>query len=293
MKKKKRGLGNPALVAAASSAAQNPVVIQNVQKGTRTLFWLILGGAGVFFGVKAYKNFNKQSILKEVDTNQNYRAAQSIYAAIPDGLKKGDGSLFNPWGFVTDLINQVSTIWEKTNTQRILDIGRTEITNFDETAKAFKVLYGEDLSMLLQKVMNAAELNAFYNNASAYKPASATFETASSGDIGKVIVTTKDSSLSTMYSTADNKLSSLVPLSQMVPAGTRIGVFYGKKVTNVKSGDTNEYYIAKYGTSKSGNTIAIIVPVKNSKFVSNIAGSLSSYKKITFQDYAKGKISVS
>lgn len=293
MKKKKRGLGNPALVAAASSAAQNPIVVNNVRKGAKTMFWIVLGVGGFFITRKVISNLNKQSILKEIDTNQNYRAAQSIYNAIPAGLKKGDGSLFNPFGLITDLIDQVSLIWQNTDSQRILDIGRTEITNFDETAKAFKILYGEDLSMLLQKAMNAAELNAFYSNASAYKPASATFETSSSGDVGKVIVTSKDSNLLLMYSTPENNVSPLIPLSQMVPSGTRVGVFYGKKITNVRAGDTNEYYATKYGTSKNGNVIAILVPVKKSKFVSNIAGSLSSYKKITFQDYTKGKISVS
>ncbi|MPM07437.1 hypothetical protein SDC9_53743 [bioreactor metagenome] len=289
MKRKKRGLGNPALIAAA---AQNPVVVNNVQKGAKTLLWLGLGVGGFFAGRTILRNINKQSILSKIDTNQNFRAAQSIYASIPAGLKKGDGSLFNPFGFVSDLVNQIAMIWQSTDTQRILDLGKSEITNFDETAKAFKVLYREDLQMLLQKVMNQAELNAFYNNASSYKAASAKFETAASGDIGKVIITTKDSNLYLMYSTPQNNVSSLIPLSQMVPAGTKIGVYYGKKITNVRDGDTNEYYAAKYGTAKSGNVIAIIVPVKNSKFVSNISGSLTSYKKITFQDYTKGKMSV-
>jgi hypothetical protein len=248
----------------------------------------ILGGASFFILRGVIRNGRKSKILSEVDTNANYRAAQSIYNAIPEGLKKGNGSFFNPFGFVADIGNQIALIWQKTDTNRILDIAKTQITNYDETLKAFRIIYGEDLSALLNKVLTMQELNLFFDFSTDYKASQREVESSNTAKTGYYAITVKDISvLSTWYNPKTQAITSkLVQLNKLIPKATSLGKYTGRTVSNVRSNDNETYYVMIYGTSKSGSQVHLYAPKSAVKFVSNRA----MYKGIHFSDYKTGKV---
>jgi hypothetical protein len=155
---KRQTLGNPYAIAAASTAINNPAIV----KGAGTIFKVAGIGLLGYFGYKWLKSFQQKQLMQEVISNPNSKAAIDIYYAIPAGLKKGDGSLFNPLGFITDIMNTIKTIWQKTDTARLMTVA-VNIKNFDQTASAFQKLYGEPLYPLLQSVLSESELQSFVN----------------------------------------------------------------------------------------------------------------------------------
>lgn len=279
-----KNLGNPALIAAAASSpevrAAAPVVIRNVNRSAKIGLIAIASIAGILIvrtGIRAYQ---RSRINNHIADNPNYRAAQSIYDAIPAGLKKGDGSLLNPFGFISDIGNQIALIWQSTDSQRILDVGRTNITDFNETAKAFKVLYRQDLVELLRKVMNNAELEVFYQHTTSWKAAKVESKAVEESKVGYRAVSTKESHLISMtYNLKTKKMSGLKFLSPNVPAGVSLGTFMGKSYKNVKEGDTDTYLVSKFATS--GDTVYYLgIPDKACKLVPMT--KTSSYKKLTY-----------
>jgi len=170
---KRKNLGNPLLIAAASSAVTNPKTMkqisslapynnpQLIETGTSILKIAGLGVVG-YFGYKAFKAYQQNALMQQALTDPNVKAAMDIYFAIPEGMKKGTGSLFNLFGFVDDLINKVKTIWQSTDTARLMTVA-VNVTDFNQTASVFQTLYGEPLYPLLQSVLSESELQQFVN----------------------------------------------------------------------------------------------------------------------------------
>lgn len=310
---KKKDLGNPALIAAAANVMASkkqsnnqPIVIQApANTGTNTpsvapvvvkngrkfpiVGGIILGGILLVGGGIYIKNRKKAKILSEVDTNPNYRAAQSIFNSIPAGLKKGNGSLFNPFGFIPDLANQIKLLWQKTDTNKILDIAKSQITNYDETLEAFRIVYGEDLSALLSEVLSTQEYNLFFDFSTAYKASQREVEASNNAKIGYFGASTKDTyALSTWYNPKTQAITSkVIRLDKLLPKGTFLGKYVGREVKNIQANDNETYYVFIYGQSKkTGDVIHTYVPKAAVKFQSSTTG----LKKITFADYKKGTI---
>lgn len=314
----KNDLGNPALVAAAANVVaakqQNkannntpvvinppaapaadgkttapaaPIILKN-RRHIPLIGGLIVGGVVIIGGISLVKNSRKKKILNEVDTNANYRAAQTIYNAIPDGLKKGNGSLFSPFGFVTDIGNKIALMWQSTDTNRILDIAKTQITNYDETLKAFRVLYGEDLSALLNKVLTMQELNNFYDFSTAYKASQREINTSQTAKTGYVGVITKETYvLSTWYNPKTQAVTSkLVQLNKLLPKNTGVGKYTGREVNNLRANDNTTYYVFVYGKTSSGNVIHIYAPKSAVKFSKTCPGCF----RIHFANYKTGSV---
>ncbi|MFA6925059.1 MAG: hypothetical protein WC223_12510 [Bacteroidales bacterium] len=163
MRKKIENIGNPVLVATALAPAikeNAPVIIKTSANFIKT-FLIILGVSGtLFFGYKWAAAKRRKQLEAKAGQDADIKAAIDIYNAIPAGLKKGEGSLWNPFGFVTDIANKIATIWQKTDTDRILDISK-RIKDNKRVFKVFRILYNEDLYQLLSKVLSTSDLDLF------------------------------------------------------------------------------------------------------------------------------------
>jgi len=72
---------------------------------------MVIAGAGlIYFGRKYLKKVSQNKLLRQAGTKPEVRAAVDIYQAIPDGLKKGQGGLFNPIGLAKDAMKQIKRI---------------------------------------------------------------------------------------------------------------------------------------------------------------------------------------
>lgn len=162
----KKSLNNPLVAAAATPAVVN--VTTKAASGMGTLVkagLILLGGLGiVFFTSKAIRKARIESLKRRAFTDANIKAAIDIFDAIPAGLKEGTGGFFNPFGIVKDAINKVKLIWQKTDTDRIMQIAES-ITDIQLTASAFKTLYREDLITLLQNAMEPDKYDEFVRRA--------------------------------------------------------------------------------------------------------------------------------
>lgn len=307
----KKDLGNPAIIAAVSNILtkkkeaqpmiiqapasnspsgnqQAPIIVRN-RRRIGVLGWALIGGVTFFGGRSIIRATNKKNILNQVDTNANYRAAQSIYNAIPEGLKKGNGSFINPFGFISDIGNQIALIWKETDTNRILDIAKSQITNYDETLKAFRILYGEDLSALLNKVLTMQQLNNFFDFSTEYKGSQREITNSNSSKTGYYGVATKETyALSTWFNPTTQAITSqIVRVSKLLPKGTFLGKYTGKEIKSIRADDNETYYMFIYGKSSStGDVIHLYVPKSAVKFQS----SATSLYKITWSNYKKGLI---
>ena len=158
-----QSIGNPALIATALAPAikeNAPMLIRSYTNFVK-IFFIALGVSGG--GYLLYKwaaAYRKKKLMEKSANNPDVRAAMDIYAAIPQGLKSGQGSIFNPLGFVYDFINQVARLWQSTDTDRILDISKRIVDN-EKVYRYFRVLYGEDLYPLLQKALSKTDLDLF------------------------------------------------------------------------------------------------------------------------------------
>lgn len=160
----KKGMGNPLAILAADQVAK-----EYKQPITNGLKWLGIGalGFGTFWiGSKAIKVARQKSLYKKALSDPEISSAIKIYDAIPAGLKKSEGGLFNPMGFVKDIGNTISTIWQKTDTKNILAIAKTiqaEKLNKENISKHFQTLYGEPLYPLMQKALGTEDMALFEN----------------------------------------------------------------------------------------------------------------------------------
>lgn len=278
-------LGNPLIPVAAASAVTKPKFVSRTVKAGA----LAVGAAIVFFGGRSLiRSYNRNKITSAIDTNANYRAAQWIFDAIPAGLKKGDGSLLNPFGFISDLANQVALLWQSTDTKRIMDIAGSTITDFDETAKAFKVLYREDLTSLLNKVMSQSDLNAFYSLCSGWKVGNVSVKSTQSDKVGYRVVTTRETLLISVYKTRTNSLSNLKQLSPNVVSGVSLGRFLGNEYSNIRSGDNNKYYLCQFA-EKDSKVFYLLVNKDHVKIVPS--SGTSTYKSISY-NHSSGKLTL-
>ena len=140
-----------------------------IMKGIKTGSMFIAGAGLVYVGRKYLKKRAQSKLLRQAGTNREVRAAVEIYQAIPDGLKKGQGGLFNPTGFAKDAVNQVKRIWQRTDTDRILNIAKnihTRNLDIDKVYRYFYKLYGEQLYLLLNTALDTGDLAKFNNYAS-------------------------------------------------------------------------------------------------------------------------------
>lgn len=272
----KEEIGNPALLAVAS----NPTVQQsalNVKRGIGLMGKVILiagVGVAVRFGFRAY---NRNKILKEINTNVNYRAATKLYNLLPDNFKtKG---LFDVDAIVATIMTAIIPVGEPLKVNEILNVGK-EITDFQETTKAFKILYKEDLRLCLEKILSPQELDTFYNYTNAHKIGMIKVEPKNQEKLGYRVVTTSDTSVLTVSKSALGKLSKPIQLSRNIPANTSCGTFEGGTVKNVRQNDNREFYVCKIGKSGEYN-VYILVSTKSSKLVP--FSKPHSYKTISFK----------
>lgn len=156
----KQGVGNP--MVAVKVATETFKRIPAIASGLRAGLGIVGTIALVYFGSKALKRFRQNRIMQKAGDDPDIRAAMDIYMAIPDGLKKSQGSLFSPTGFISDAINQIARLWTSTNTERILEVSK-RITNLDRVFKSFYIIYEEDLYSLLSKALTPSELDVFMN----------------------------------------------------------------------------------------------------------------------------------
>jgi hypothetical protein len=172
--KNANSIGNPLIAATAAKVIsdKSPEIMKGVKTGS-----MVIAGAGlIYFGRKYLKKVSQNRLLKQAGTNQEVRAAVDIYQAIPDGLKKGQGGLFNPIGLAKDAVNQVKRIWQRTDTNRILNVAKsihTKNLDIDKVYRYFYKLYGEQLYLLLNSALEPNDL-AKFNNYTASGTASST-----------------------------------------------------------------------------------------------------------------------
>ena len=158
-----QSIGNPALMATALAPAikdNAPMIIRSYTSFVKVLFITLGVSAGGYMLYKWAAAYRKKKLIEKSVDDPDIRAAMDIYAAIPQGLKKGDGSIFNPLGFVTDFLNQVSRIWQSTDTDRKLEVSKRIVDN-KKVSKYFRLIYGEDLYPLLQKALSKTDLDLF------------------------------------------------------------------------------------------------------------------------------------
>jgi len=237
MRKKKGRLGNPLLVAAAVEAAKSPEIQKNVtklvdyqletqQRAMRTGGTILKGIAVVGIGillVKGYQNWHKSKLMQKAATDKNIAAAMDIYNAIPAGYKKGDGSIWNPFGFMKDVINKVATIWEKTDRDKIIECGK-KITDLQYCYKVFNQIYGENLRPLLQKALTGEDLNSFENLAKS-KGTSAS-NTAVAASHKMAVVTNSDG----VHLRSSPKISTTLPVIHSIVGNVLATAEFGKIV---------------------------------------------------------------
>jgi len=162
--KSSKNIGNPLIAATAAKVIsdKSPQLLKGVKTGS-----MIIAGAGlIYFGRKYLKKVSQNRLLKQAGTNREVRAAVEIYQAIPDGLKKAQGGLFNPIGLAKDAVNQVKRIWQRTDTDRILNIAKnihSQNLDIDKVYRYFYKLYSEQLYILLNTALEPNELARFNN----------------------------------------------------------------------------------------------------------------------------------
>jgi len=165
--KQQHTIGNPLIAATAAKliSDRSPQIMKGVKTGS-----MVIAGAGlIYFGRKYLKKLAQNRLLKQAGTNPEVRVAVDIYQAVPDGLKKGQGGLFNPIGLARDAVNQVKRIWQRTDTDRILNVAKSihsQNLDIDKVYRYFYKLYGEQLYLLLNTALEPNELARFNNYAS-------------------------------------------------------------------------------------------------------------------------------
>lgn len=261
-------LGNPALIAAA---AQNPMVKEQIKetsirikKGMGIIGkGMIIVGAVVAARIIT-RNIQRNNILKNIDKNPNYQAATRLYALFPEKMKSK--SLFDPETIINSLIAAVIPIPEKTQVEQIMNVGK-DITDFQETAKAFKGLYRADLRLCLEKLLSANDLRTFYNYTSSHKTGSIKVNPFQQEKKGFRVVTSSETSVLTLSKSPGNKLSKPIALSSNIPASVSLGTYEGGKVANVIPNDNREFYVTKFGVTKDKYTVYLLVSVKGARLV--------------------------
>jgi len=208
-------LGNPALIAAASNpklveAAGKvvPVVIEQQRRVVRTGM-ILMGGvtaaALLYFGGKYLRKQAKKALYRRAATDPNVKAAVDIFEAIPERMKSDTGTIFTPGQLITDLVNNLM-FWTKSDSDRILLIAQ-RITDMNETARAFRLLYDQDLVPLLQKAMSPDDFDRFINDANRDKNFIPTTYTAANA--GKIAGTKNRTDIITYVNNAFIRISTL------------------------------------------------------------------------------------
>jgi hypothetical protein len=227
----KKNLGNPLMVAALAPAIQQnaPIIIKTA---TSLVTKLVLGmgvGLGVYKGLQYLKRKKQEKLIQQSAYDINIRAAVNVYDAIPDGLKEGKGSVFNPLGFITDFWNKIALVWTNANTNAIYSQA-VHITDWDKCAKTFRTLYGENMLDILKKALTDAQYTAFLNEAARPKLIAGSAETGSRAyakvaSYGyKLVVKISPPSIS------------LVQLTNGIPAKADLGIATGNEQKSTTDG---------------------------------------------------------
>lgn len=284
MATKKRILGNPALITAAPYMAEKvaPQVIKIVNHSGRIMRYVAIGIGGVIVFVaanKAIKYNRRQKYLSLALTDPNVMAASKIYDAIPAGLKKGSGGIFNPFGFIKDIGNKIALIWKNTDSSAILQIAQQNITDVSITAKAFKAIYNEDLLELLKKVLTDAEFDQFAKgvNAKKFIPNNVVNDNT---NLQKHIITSNESIGYVVEGSTIKAVSNgaIKPMRNRIAARTYLGQHTGYEYTSpyVQQNKKIVYAIIKTDIKRNNQTIFIAMPKKD-------IGSIDEKKKGKFQ----------
>lgn len=226
-----QGVGNPLLIAAAASKVGESIVTRApaITRGIRTVLGVSGAALLVYFGYKGIKKWNQNRLMQKVATDVNARAAMDIYNAIPEGLKKSKGGLFNPAGLITDLYSQVERIWTSTDSERILEIAK-RITNTKDCFHYFQVIYGEDLYTLLSKALTEDQLDVFMNVVK-----TGSYSKTIRPKQGLYIYTTKGVTVRKTAEKKDNTMFSFGNKVANVPAGKILGRTTGQEPRDNKN----------------------------------------------------------
>ena len=213
-------IGNPALIATSLAPAikeNAPVLIKVYTNFVRTLF-IVLGIAGGSFLIYQWAaSQRRKQLASKAGQDPDIKAAIDIYAAIPAGLRKGEGSILNPFGLISDLFNKIATMWQRTDTERILEISK-RIKDNKRVFTVFRILYNEDLYLLLTKALSPSDLDTFIAHSGPTHSASLTpaapkayaIFTTKAVRIRKTPVNQDNVSSSSVWSWISNKSSELV-----------------------------------------------------------------------------------
>jgi hypothetical protein len=274
-------IGNP-LVA---TAANNPLVINKISKGIGIMGIIIGGATAIGIGGYLFSKNRKEKILREVNLNPNYRAAVSIYSVIPDKYKKA--KFINIKNTISKILPDFVERWtnyQQLDKNALMLIASQTITNYPEVAKAFKILFKEDLTQLLGKILSTNELNTFMTSANSHKGNSVNIQSKNQNKRGYRILTTRETQCYMFYTDKNPfRLSIVVKLSQNIPANVSTGIYQGGIVNNILPNNTTEFVVTKFAET-STEILYLLTPSNSAKFVSS---SVTNYKKLTINKSGK------
>lgn len=221
-------IGNPLIAATAATVISNNA--PQIMKGVRTGSMVVAGAGLIYFGRMYIKKLAQNRLLKQAGSNPEVRAAVDIYLAIPDGLKKGQGGLFNPIGLAKDALNQVKRIWQRADTDKILNVAKSihaQNLDIDKVYRNFYTIYGEQLYLLLNAALEPTELAKFNNYSSSGTASSTAKITSQKYAVAKVnnlnVRKTPENMSWTQILDKSNKIGT-------VPFGKILGLTTGREV---------------------------------------------------------------
>lgn len=300
--------GNPAMVYGATQAA--PVVIKEGFSLVKTGLTILLVGGAVLLTLKAYKKAIKSKWINRASSDNNVNAALKIWQSIPDADKISAGSLFNPFGFVTDLVNKVKSIWQSTDTDKILYIAKYDITELKTTCEAFKGIYDVDLMFLLSNILDKTSYDLFIKYCSQEKKDNQVVNDPT--QTGKIVITNKET---TGYIVDKNfwkmpvmerATKGIKQMRNRIPANAYVGTIINGtsfQTKDKRTGKAIKYYAIQFKSGNQTNIISLpdtdirIVEASSvdiKKYLKPIAlGSIPAYKVKAIRNasvYIDGKV---
>ncbi|MDR2011414.1 MAG: hypothetical protein LBQ22_13120 [Bacteroidales bacterium] len=180
-------LGNPALIAGATTALlnskqgqqvinktadtvtiQTEKTIQGLRKAGKVAGIVLIVGVGSYVSYKSYIAIRRNQLKKKALSNPEIKTAIDLWECIPDGYKNKWSvfTLLNPLSLVSKAYEEIETLWKDTNTKRLLEISENIYKNqysISKISRYFKTLYGLDLITILNKVLTGTQLDSFSN----------------------------------------------------------------------------------------------------------------------------------
>lgn len=155
-KKNKKGLGNPAAIAAAGELAPLAEKILDrranfLEKNTKPILLTVGVIAGVYFGPKLYKKWRANRYANNNIGNPNLTAAAIIFSS----FKRIKTS-----GLLSWIVPEIN-YW--TNESALNDIASDPRINIKSVANAYKIMYDRNMFNDVQGGLSTNELNVWYS----------------------------------------------------------------------------------------------------------------------------------